>query len=49
VETGLSYATNRTNLQLRLGLESAREAQEGTDAGSETSESDIKKMIERSV
>jgi twitching motility protein PilT len=50
LETGLSYSTNRTNLQLRLGLESAQEAQEESDPGLEataTAESDLEKMIER--
>jgi twitching motility protein PilT len=52
VETGLSYSTNRANLQLRLGLESAQDAQEGTNPGSETTgtaKSEMESMIERST
>jgi twitching motility protein PilT len=50
LETGLSYATNRTNLQLRLGLESAQEAQEESEPdlqATTASDSDMQKMIER--
>jgi twitching motility protein PilT len=48
--TGLSYATNRTNLQLRLGLESAQTAQENADPGLKTTgstDSEMESMIER--
>jgi twitching motility protein PilT len=50
LETGLSYATNRTNLQLRLGLESAQTAQENADPGLKTTgtaDSEMESMIER--
>jgi twitching motility protein PilT len=49
-EVGLSYATNRTNLQLRLGLETAQDAQSGSDSEletAETAESDIERFVER--
>jgi twitching motility protein PilT len=49
-EVGLSYATNRTNLQLKLGLESATDVQPDSDAGlamAKATESDMERFIER--
>ena len=49
-QVGLSYATNRTNLQLRLGLENAQDAQSDSDSNlvvPETTESDMERFIER--
>jgi twitching motility protein PilT len=54
-ETGLSYATNRTNLQLKLGLDSSIaggdeesvESKDSDPAAAETDETDLNQLIER--
>jgi twitching motility protein PilT len=54
-ETGLSYATNRTNLQLKLGLDSSiaggdeesAESKDSDPAAVETDETDLNQLIER--
>jgi twitching motility protein PilT len=54
-ETGLSYATNRTNLQLKLGLDStvagegeeSEESKDSASAAAETDETDMNQLIER--
>lgn len=54
-ETGLSYATNRTNLQLKLGLDSSgaggdeesTESKDSEPAAAETDETDMNQLIER--